>query len=175
MKKTVTFLAATGISLFAILACNKKSDPGTGSNAVMPQQPEMKFYGFGGSLGGSQPITIDTANVMISSYLQSIQGNTDTDVQSFSMSADSLRQYLNDTSRGKIANLKIVFAHTMNYINSGGRGKYAGYRSGALTLIVVGYDINGNYIYNGQNEVYDHMVPCPTSCPNGPAGNGLLQ
>ena len=63
-----------------------------------------------------------------------------------------------------------MLAHTMEYINAGNYGVNSGYQSGELTLIVAGFDENGNYIYNNQNMVLDHAMPCPTYCPNGDAG-----
>jgi len=113
-----------------------------------------------------------TANIMISSYLTSINsGENDSDVTSFSYNADSLRAYLANPA---VTSVKLMFAHTMAYINAGNMGVYAGYQSGAMTIVIAAYDVNGNYIYYGGN-VLDHGCPCPYTCPTGAAGNNLLQ
>ena len=145
-------------------------------------------------------ITSDVANQMISSYLYSIgdqvSGNnfpvaattvantninpngTVNDLKSFSIDADSLRAYL---ASGNIKSVKLIFAHTMDYINAGNQGLFSGMQSGAMTIIVACYDADGNYVYyggaNGQGGQYvlDHCVPCPYSCANGAAGGDLLQ
>jgi hypothetical protein len=80
--------------------------------------------------------------------------------------ADSLRNYLNDTSNGKIAYVKLMFAHTLDYINSGKQSKVCGYNDRDLTIIVVGFDYLGNYVYNAQNMVIDKGVACPHTCPS---------
>jgi hypothetical protein len=109
---------------------------------------------------------------MIGSYLSSINSSAnDTDVRSFSVDADSLRALLDQTG---IKRVKIMFGHTMGYINSGNYGHYAGFQSGALTLIIAGYNAAGNYVYyNGM--ALDHCMPCPYNCPSGAAGNSLLE
>ncbi len=122
-------------------------------------------------------ISKSVANEMISSYIYSL-GNTSSsnivnDLKAFSIDADSLRMYLADT---RIKNVKLIFGHTMKYINAGNTGKYAGMQSGAITIIVAGYDSNGVYIYHAAgNEVLDHAAPCPYTCGIGDAGSDLLQ
>lgn len=125
---------------------------------------------------GSLFITKSVANQMISSYVSSIGTVNATscginDLKSFSIDADSLREYLSDP---KIKNIKLVFGHTMKYINGGHTGQFSGMQSGALTIIVAGYDSNGNYIYHGSDMVLDHAMPCPYSCGNGQASLDLL-
>lgn len=122
-------------------------------------------------------ISTDDANQMIGSYLSSISSpSTGVDgtgnVKSFSIDADSLRAYLSDP---KVKNVKLMLAHTKDYIDAGNTGKYAGYQSGALTIVVAAYDEDGNYIYHNGSYVLDHCMPCPSSCPVGAAGSDLLQ
>ncbi len=152
-------------------------------------------------------ITTDVANQMIGSYLSSIgsgsglnsagaassssaanayngvAGNSNgpvNDLKSFSIDADSLRAYLASTN---IKSVKLIFAHTMDYISAGNQGLFAGMQSGAMTIIIAGYDVDGNYVYytpggaNGQGGQYvlDHCSPCPANCPPGTAGGDLLQ
>jgi len=109
-------------------------------------------------------IPVDSANKMIRSYLNSI-ADSDTEkpqLQSLIMDADALREYLKDTS---IKEVKVMFAHTMDYINSGHGGQYAGYRPGALTIIFAGYNLQGNYVLAPGNLVPDGSSPCPPFCP----------
>lgn len=123
-------------------------------------------------------IHIDTANIMIESYLRSIQADSTAkqgqELYSLIMNADELRTYLNRNR--DIKNVKFMFAHTMEYINAGNMGKPAGYKSGALTIIVAGYDKNENYIFAPRMTVPDHCAPCPDYCPKGgTASSNLLK
>ena len=202
--------------LILVLACNKEKQevvPSTSSatQAAGSGEPIRHITAkCGDSTGWSPFITLDVANQMISSYLYSIQNDPNMslnapDVKGFTMNADSLRAYLQNS---QVTNIKIIFAHTMSYINKGNYGVYAGYQAGAMTIIIAGYDVNGNYVYyspgapqpanspyanqlnatgtlsldttNGQNVpipqyVLDHAIPCPYSCPPGTAGADLLQ
>ena len=126
--------------------------PSTGSSA----------YGGGGT--GYYFIPVDSANKMLESYLSSINADSDTsgNVQSFIMDADAIREYLSDNSIKKV---KIMFAHTLSYINSGHAGVNCGYRAGKLTIIMAGYDSDGNYIFTPDDKVPDRAEPCPTHCP----------
>ena len=45
-------------------------------------------------------------------------------------------------------------------------GKNIGMKPGALTIICVGIDDNGNVVRNSSNGVYEHALPCPNNCPN---------
>lgn len=123
-------------------------------------------------------IPIDTANIMIESYLRSIQADSTArpgqELYSLIMNADELRTYLNRNN--DITDVKFMFAHTMQYINAGNMGRPAGYKSGALTIIVAGYDKEGNYIFAPRMTVPDHCAPCPDYCPKfGTASSNLLK
>jgi hypothetical protein len=110
---------------------------------------------------------------MINSYLYSINSQqNDSDVRSYIINADSLRAYL---SNAEIKNVKLMFAHTLAYIDAGQTGMPAGYQSGALTIVIAGYDATGDYTYYGGGYVLDHAVPCPYTCAPGDAANPLLQ
>ncbi len=120
-------------------------------------------------------IPVDSANKMLTSYLTSIDNpQSEGSLKSLIIDASALRSYLNNTENGEINKVKIMFAHTLEYINSGHEGQNAGYQSGALTLIIAGYDDEGNYIYNHENKVLDNGAGCPINCPSGEAGNELL-
>lgn len=115
---------------------------------------------------GGAFIPVDTANKMLESYLASINASSSTtELRSLLFDADMLRDMLNDTAKGRIARIKIMFAHTPAYINAGNKGEPCNYKSGALTLIIAGIDGQGNYIYNPKNSVMDTGMPCPSSCP----------
>jgi hypothetical protein len=115
----------------------------------------------------------DTANIMLKSYLASINsGANDTNLHALIFNANCLRSYLSDST---IVNVKIMFAHTMAYIDSGHAGQNCGYTSGDLTLIIAGYDSNNNYVMHNQNMVLEYASPCPQDCPvSGTASNDLL-
>jgi hypothetical protein len=166
MKHKLVIALCLGV---AIAACKKDS------STVTPayQAPVAKTGGADSTdTTGSRFISVSLANQMINSYLYSINAEQNSsDVRSFSIDADSLRAYLNSSTN--IKNVKLVFAHTPEYINSGSFGKNAGYKSGALTIVVAGYDASGNYVYHN-GMVLDHLRPCPHSCPAGDAGNNLL-
>lgn len=119
----------------------------------------------------------DTANKMIASYLASTAGDTANlpapKLNSLIMDADLLRHYLGNPD---ITKVKVMFAHRLDYINSGHGGQDAGLRSDALTIIIAGYNKAGNYIFSSGNAVPNHATPCPRNCPDfGSASHNLLQ
>jgi hypothetical protein len=157
----------------AVVACNKEnatvqpiSKTSTSSHAAFRLPADFA------DTTTSKFIPLDSANKMIGSYLNSINASTnDSDVRSFTVNADSLRAYLSDNS---VKNIKIVFAHTLKYINSGYGNQNAGYQSGAMTMIIAAYDGSGNYVYHG-GQVLDHIAPCPYTCPSGTAGGNYFE
>lgn len=174
MKRTIAAVAFA--SMCAIIACTKET--GTVNNNVSPATTSQNGNqtGFGGhtaartSAGNySQSISVDTANRMIQSYLNSVgYPAVDTSIRSLSFDADTLRAYLSDHS---IVTLKFIFAHTPAYANSG-YGTGAGLNPGAITLVIAGVNENDQYVLNNRNGVYDHMSPCPTLCLGD--GSGLI-
>ena len=119
-------------------------------------------------------IEMDSANKMIGSYLNSINyTNNDTDVRSFVINMNQLRAYC-DSSASPISHVKVMFGHTLQYINSGKGNHNAGYRSGALTVVIAAYNSSGDYFYINGDEVMDYSAPCPTNCPPGDAANPFL-
>jgi len=173
MKKI--FFAALCLGI-VIVACNKeKSTPvATPSKSTLqPHHLAARYYPDSTDTINSKFIPVSMANEMINSYLYSINASSDdTDLKSFSINADTLRAYLSLTG---VKNVKLIFAHTMAYISSGNYGVPAGYQSGAITLIIAGYDASGNYVFYNGNYVLDHLVPCPYTCPPGNAGENLLE
>jgi len=157
----------------ALAACKKDSHSATTAKQSSPVKHAYgREFTDSASSGSSQFIAPAIANRMINSYLYSINSPlNDSDIRSFSVNADSLRAYLSNPA---VKNVKLMFAHTMSYIDAGYEGQYAGYQSGAMTIVLAGYDSVGNYTYyNGY--VLDHLTPCPYSCPPGLASSYLLQ
>src|SRR5690606_16176584 len=116
-------------------------------------------------------IPSDSANKMIQSYLTSTTGNPD-DLRALILDADSMKSYLTDTS---IRHLKVMLAHTLNYINDGNNGRPAGYESGALTIVVAGVNSLGDYVFIHGNGVMNMAAPCPYLCwGSGTAASDLL-
>lgn len=120
-------------------------------------------------------ILTDSANKMISSYLTSLPVPPDgasPDLHALVVSADLLRDYLSDAS---IQSVKLMFAHTLEYINAGHEGVPAGYQSGALTLVFGGYDSSGDYVLAPGSTVPNHCIPCPPTClKSGTAASDLF-
>ena len=121
----------------------------------------------------SQFIPIDSANKMLLSYLNSInyQGN-DSDLQCIVFDANQVRKMLADPT---ISNIKIMFAHSLDYINNGGQNIPCGYTAKEFTVIISGYNQKGNYVYNPTNTVLEIGSPCPPNCvTEGTASRPLL-
>lgn len=168
MKNRLFIAMCLGI---AIVACHKENSENAPSPAHTHSTKRLTTSEVMDTLS-SAFITPAVANTMISSYLYSINSSVnDTDIHSISVNADSLRALLSNTS---ITNVKLIFAHSLNYINAGNTGQYAGYQAGALTIIIAAYDNSGNYVYYNGN-VLDHLAPCPYTCPIGNASNDYLE
>lgn len=115
-------------------------------------------------------IPVDSANKMIGSYLNSTGYPNDTILRSVTIDASTLRMLLDSMQASdSVIGIKISLAHTLNYINSGKANQPAGYRSGALTFILSGFNASGDYINLPGGLVIDNGMPCPTNCPPGSA------
>ncbi len=150
MKKLlIAFTAATTILFSACDGCKKPDDGGVGNPPTV------------------QSVPLDSANKMVMSYLNSIDyQHEDSNLHCLIINADTLRTYLN--THQNIKKVKLMFAHTLDYINHGGEDQNAGYKANALTLVIVGYDAAGNYVYmppQANPRVMDHCTPCPALCP----------
>lgn len=150
MKRTQIAMA-----LLALLSscCNERS------NSI--PSPVTSHPGF---------VPVDTANKMISSYVNSINYTAnDTDLRSLTISAAELRYYLDSLpNSSSIKNVEIKFAHKQSYINAGNQNQPAGLKASALTVIIAGLDQLGGYIYADQH-VINRAGPCPINCPpSGP-------
>jgi hypothetical protein len=131
----------------------------------MAQEIQASFSVY--TIPGPAFIRADSANKMLTSYINSARTveASDTNLYSVIFNADSLRRMLNDTN-GKITHVKVMFAHTLDYINSGHQNHYCGYKIGALTVILAGFDSSGNYVYHPAGKVMDLGNPCPPFCPD---------
>jgi hypothetical protein len=160
IKRALFFSSA----LLSLIACN----------SVDRHEDRVKKH-YGASDGPfSRFIPVDSANKMITSYLNSIS-NTDSSLKSLVIDMDQLRRYTDSLEGGKrITHLKLCFAHTLEYINAGHANQNAAYLSGGLTLVIAGFDSSGHYVYFDGNTVLEYCAPCPYSCPSGDAGNSLL-
>ncbi|HVW99813.1 MAG TPA: hypothetical protein VHA52_05200, partial [Candidatus Babeliaceae bacterium] len=142
------FTATTAAILLTVISCGK---------AVNSSQNGSNVF----ASDSSHFISIDSANKMLGSYLNSINYTTnDTDLQSMVIDVASLRKYI-DSMPGSdsITQLKLMFAHTLNYATLHANTN-AGYKSGALTIIIAASSVHGNYVlYN--NQVMDYSSPCP--------------
>lgn len=166
--KSAIFSAAAAMMFFS---CQNEQVPATsgtvtGANALSGSySPEELSNYF---------ISKDSANKMLSSYQASISSaDADSNLRSLIVNADALRKYLSDTS---IKEVKIMLAHTLDYINSGHQDQAAGYKPKALTVIMAGYDDRGDYVYGPGNTVPNRAKPCPNECPTtGSASSSLLE
>ncbi|MBS1614920.1 MAG: hypothetical protein JST06_02265 [Bacteroidetes bacterium] len=175
MMKLHTLLA---LFLSSIILASCGNGGGSTSNNHKADSPATRVNTFVGGGAGYTTVFIptDSANKMISSYLQSVDsnggGSTDSSLHSLIFNADSVREYLSNPA---IKHVKVMFAHTLEYINAMGSGHNVGYERGALTVILGGYDEQGNYIFYKTNQVPEHANECPIKCPiTGTAANDLF-
>lgn len=165
MKQTI--LLASAALAFAFTACNRQEAADPGANAVKTYAPNTTVMHNAGRLVGdgfSKSIGIDTANRMIASYLESVgYPYADTSIRSLAFNADTLRAYL---ANPNITDVKLYLAHQITWLDGGPNryGKNIGTQPGKLTVILVGLDNNGAVVRNSANGVYEHALPCPTSC-----------
>ncbi len=160
IKTTVTVLACAAI----LSACGSNTGENKQSADTATAAPAAMLHSADSSDTCASDIPVDSANKMINSYIQSIGGGAQTEnLYSLIADANCLRKYLN--AHPEVTNVKLMFAHTLDYINTGHQGQNAGYKSGALTLVIAGYDAAGNYVLINGNSVMDQMAPCPDRCP----------
>ncbi len=163
MKLYNSKLLIAAFSIATLAACQNNTDSTKEPSGAAGDQ--LQSLTTGDTLGVARClINKDSANKMLNSYITSLNGNpNDSNLYSLIINANAMRNYLNDNP--DIKNIKFMFAHTLDYINSGHYGQPAGYKSGALTLVIAGYDSSNNYVYIGADMVMDNLVPCPNNCP----------
>ena len=120
-------------------------------------------------------IPIDSANKMISSYLNSIQyQNNDTDVRAFVVDANALRCYLNSDEGLNVSSLKISLAHNASTSYSADSNVNCGYNQKHLTVIISGIDTLGNYVIHPRGLCLDRTKCTPSKKIPGNASNDLI-
>ena len=96
-------------------------------------------------------IPLQTANAYIRKFIDDYFATGRAPVKSMIVDAGLLRDYLNDNMN--ITHVKFALgARTVD-------------DKEVLTLVIAGYDDNGNYVLAPGNEVMDNVTPCPPSCP----------
>ena len=167
IMKQAILLATAALAITFTTSCNRESSVDPGANTVKTYVPNNGISHSTGRLVGSaysQPIAIDSANKMISSYLQSVgYPYVDTTVRSLAFDADTLRDYLKDKD---ITTVRFYLGHQLSWLNGGTSrfGKNIGMSPGKLTIIMAGLDDEGAIIRNSSNGVYEHAQPCPNNC-----------
>lgn len=161
--------------VLTLAACSENSNTSGADAGGDTSVPAMRTLG-ADEVDKSTFIGKDTANKMISSYLTSVGApNNDTNLRSIIIDANALRDYLVTRDGKKITKMKLMFAHTQNYISAGNTGKNCGYKTGALTVILAGIDSAGNYVMYPGNQVMDNGLGCPPNFISGGTGaNDLL-
>ncbi|WP_293299847.1 hypothetical protein [Pedobacter sp. UBA4863] len=156
MKKTTGIL----LPILVLAACNQ--------NTQNPAQVT--------NVTSTAIISRDTANMMVSSYLSSINvAANDTDVRSFFIDAAPIKALFDSAAIGaSVKQLKIFLAHTPQYIHGGGQNINCGYRKNGITLVITGVDLAGNYVYLPDQTAVNRSTSCPSNCPTGTSGNNLL-
>lgn len=112
------------------------------------------------TIGGE--ISVSDANSHINDYISSYFTPGDFPVKSFIFDAGLLKDYLNNNP--SIENMKFMLGEK-DFIVDGSSKTMP-------TLVIVGYDANGNYVKSSTNKVLNGAHPCPTLCPTvGAAAN----
>ncbi len=115
------------------------------------------------TIGGE--ITVTNANNYIEDFIDNYYDTNKFPTKSFIFDAGLLRDYLNDNTN--IVNMKFMLGERQ--FDDDGTMKTL------PTLIIVGYDSNGNYIKSSTNMVLDGSKPCPPFCPTvGNAANDTI-
>ncbi len=164
MKKPMNFLFVPAM-LFGCCACREADRDMNSRNSDKA------------SLNWDKPfISAASADTLVKSYLTSIDYQSeDSNVRSFIIDANALRQYLTYGRGQQISHLKLMLAHSADHIRSGRFGQPCGYNGDALTVVLAGYGDDGNYIYAPGNRVMDYSMPCPENCPkSGTAASDRL-
>ena len=156
---------ASYVALIIALAAGCKKNSADPSTNLPPAKHTMLNYAYASAGADSPFVHLDSANKMLSSYLNSLSiSDPEPDLHSLIIDANALRYYLENQN---ITQLKIMFAHQLDYINNGGLNEYAGLRSDAITIVIAGINENSDYVYTPAVTALDNAKPCPYNCPNG--------
>jgi hypothetical protein len=119
-----------------------------------------------------EPIPVDIANEYITNHITKYFDSGAFPVKSLIFSAELLRNYLNDNPN--IENMKFMLAVRPLLPGEISSPGYAGDAAAneSISMVIVGYDAEGNYVKMPGNMVLDNAMPCPYNCPpDGSAGN----
>lgn len=106
-------------------------------------------------------IPVEIANGYINDFIANYFHTGKAPVKSMIMDAGLLRNYL---ANDKIQNIKFMLGERTVH--------ESGVDNRVFTLVVAGYDAEGNYILTPDGNILDHMSPCPADCPTlGNAAN----
>lgn len=112
------------------------------------------------TIGGE--ITVNDANSYINSFIANYVTPGDFPVKSFIFDAELLKNYLDNNP--DIINMKFMLGEKEFDVD--------GTPTTLPTLIITGYDANGDYIKSSVGKVLDMSKPCPPFCPTtGAAAN----
>lgn len=101
-------------------------------------------------------VSVSTANGYITEFISDYFNTGKAPVKSMIMDAQLIRDYLADNT---IENVKFMLGARDETVN--------GQTTQIFTLIVAGYDSNGDYVLTSSGNVLDHSDPCPDKCPTG--------
>lgn len=162
MKKTISIFAL----MLSLASCQSTEEQTTKTDDGAAKSVATLMS------GTSSFISVDSANKMLNSYLNSISYQTnDSDIRSMTFNAADLRRLLDSMQNSStISEVQIKFAHKLKYINDGHGNQPAGYNKDALTLLLIGVNASGDYV-NQATSIINHGRPCPNTCPPGTAGN----
>lgn len=99
------------------------------------------------------PITVEEANQYIDAHISQFFDTGKYPIKSFIFDAGLLRDYL--VANPEIQNMKFMLG-----MRPDGTG------NNTSTMIIVGYDANGNYIKTADQMVLDQAGACPYNCPS---------
>ena len=104
-------------------------------------------------------VTVDEANDYINNHIANYFDAGKYPVKSLIFDAEMLRRYLMENPN--IENMKFMLGVRPD-----------GSDNGSITMVIVGYDAEGNYIKTDGDKVLDQCMPCPYNCPtHGNASN----
>lgn len=112
------------------------------------------------TIGGE--ITVSDANAFINAFIAKYIVTNDFPVKSFIFDAELLRNYLDNNP--DIENMKFMLGEKEYDVD--------GTATSLPTLIITGYEANGDYVMSSPGKVLDKAGPCPPNCPTvGNAAN----
>lgn len=112
------------------------------------------------------PINPADAQAQVKSYIDAHCHDANP-VYSVVIDAAMLRDYLNSATPNSLGQkgsqatqLKLMFAHDISDPTNP-----------TLTFVLIGFDDNGDYILNSNDQLYNQINPCPVVCPLPPGSN----